>query len=84
MDDTPRALAAPAAPEVWRQPDGTPVSCADKIKVLNRNLDEIRQAAQDALEDGVLMGVDERQLRAALRGVIDELENPYGPGPTKA
>src|SRR5438309_1711052 len=44
---------------VWRQPDGSPVSCLEKIKVLNENLAEIEQMAQDALEDAILMGCDE-------------------------
>lgn len=62
---------------VWRQPDGRPVSCAEKIKVLNENLAEIRQMAQDALEDAILMGCDERQVREVLRGLVDALDNPY-------
>lgn len=61
----------------WRQPDGQPVSCREKIKVLNENLQEIGQMCQDALEDGILMGCDERQLREVLRRIIDSLENPY-------
>lgn len=66
------------APPVWLHPDGTKVSCLEKIKVLNENLEELRQIAQDALEDGLLMGCDERQLRQALHGLIDSLDNPYG------
>lgn len=62
---------------VWRQPDGNPVSCVEKIKVLNQNLDEIRQLAQDALEDAILMGCDEAQVRAVLQRVIEDLQNPY-------
>ena len=62
---------------VWRQPDGNPVSCVEKIKVLNQNLDEIRQLAQDALEDAILMGCDEAQIRAVLEGVVADLQNPY-------
>jgi hypothetical protein len=62
---------------VWRQPDGNPVSCVEKIKVLNQNLDEIRQLAQDALEDAILMGCDEAQFRAVLHAVVDGLDNPY-------
>ena len=62
---------------VWRQPDGEPVSCLEKIKVLNENLEEIRELAQDALEDGILMGCDEAQLREVLRRLIDSLNNPY-------
>ena len=27
----------------WRQPDGCPVSCEEKLAMLNENLDEIRE-----------------------------------------
>ena len=63
---------------VWRQADGLPLSCREKIKVLNENLEEIRAMAQDALEDGILMGCDEAQLREVLTALVDSLENPYG------
>jgi len=72
-----RDTTAPDFP-VWRQPDGKPLSCFEKIKVLNENLAEIRQLAQDALEDGLLMGCSENQLRLVLRQLVDSLENPYG------
>ena len=62
---------------VWRQPDGNPVSCVEKIKVLNQNLDEIRQLAQDALEDAILMGCDEGQVRSVLQRLVEDLQNPY-------
>ncbi len=65
-------------PPVWKHPDGTSVSCLEKIKVLNENLDELRQIAQDALEDGLLIGCDERQLRETLHALVDSLSNPYG------
>ncbi len=71
-DDKPSFI-----PDVWRQPDGEPLSCVEKIKVLNENLAEIQEMAQDALEDGILMGCDEAQLREVLRGLVDSLENPY-------
>ncbi len=69
--------AAPGADGVWRQPDGKPVSCVEKIKVLNQNLDEIRQLAQDALEDAILMGCDEGQVRGVLQRLVEDLQNPY-------
>lgn len=62
---------------VWQQPDGRPLSCREKIKVLNENLMELRDMAQDALEDGILMGGDEAQLRAVLADMMASLENPY-------
>jgi hypothetical protein len=62
---------------VWHTPEGEPVSCVEKIKVLNENLAELSDLAQDALEDGVLMGCDEAQLREVLASIIAGLVNPY-------
>ena len=63
-------------PESWPQPDGTPVSCREKLKMLAENHVELAQAMQDAFEDAVLMGVDEQAMRRILLGMIDGLENP--------
>ena len=61
----------------WRTPEGKPVSCLEKIKVLNQNIDEIRQLSQDALEDAVLMGCAEDQVREVLHEIVEALHNPY-------
>jgi hypothetical protein len=66
-----------SATRVWRTPQGEPLSCVEKIRVLEENIAELRQMAQDALEDAVLMGGDERQLRAVLHELVDGLDNPY-------
>ena len=60
----------------WEKPDGSPVACTEKIKVLNENLAEIQQTLQDALEDGILMGACEIQLRQIFHDTIDQLINP--------
>ena len=60
----------------WTQPDGQPVSCAEKISLLNDNLSLLRQECQDVLEDALLMGCDETQIRDVLHEVIDEIINP--------
>jgi hypothetical protein len=62
---------------VWRSPSGEIVSCVEKLKVLRENLEEIQQLCQDALEDAVLMGCDERQFKQALGNLVRLLENPY-------
>lgn len=62
---------------VWRSPKGEVVACVEKNKVLRENLEEIRLACQDALEDAVLMGCDEAQVRAEFHRLLDGLENPY-------
>jgi spore cortex formation protein SpoVR/YcgB (stage V sporulation) len=53
------------------------VSCTEKVKVMNENFDELKQIAQDALEDGLLMEVSESQMREALHQLIESLINPY-------
>ena len=62
---------------VWQQPDGSPVTCEEKLKVLNENLEEIRQYCQDAFEDALLMGCDEAQTRDVLESLVRSIENPY-------
>jgi hypothetical protein len=62
---------------VWRSPTGEVVSCVEKLKVLRENLEEIRQACQDALEDAVLMGCDEKQFKLVLEQIVRALDNPY-------
>jgi len=70
-------MAEPQQPPVWRQPTGAPVSCLEKIKVLNENYRELAQLAQDAFEDALLMECDEAQIRQALHELVDSLHNPY-------
>jgi hypothetical protein len=61
----------------WRSPGGEVIACLEKLKVLRENLQEIQQLCQDALEDAILMGCDEHQFRAALKALMDGLDNPY-------
>lgn len=73
--------AAPLSADIneirWKRPDGSLVACTEKIKVLRENLNELRQVAQDAFEDALLMECDEEQIRAVFLDVIHSLENPY-------
>jgi len=71
----------PLPETVWLSPDGEIVSCVEKLKVLRENLEEIQQLCQDALEDAVLMGCDERQFKQVLENLVRQLENPYGDKP---
>ena len=61
----------------WRKPSGAPVSCTEKIKVLNENYEELRTLAQEALDDALLMGCSEQQIREILRQMIDDLSTSY-------
>lgn len=71
-----RGLALPT----WLTPEGEPVSCVEKIRILNENLAEIKVLAEEALADAVLMGCDEAQFRRVLRDLAEGLVNPYRKG----
>lgn len=61
----------------WLRDDNSIVACTEKVKVMTENFDEIKQIAQDALEDGLLMEVSEEQMRETLHRLVDMLVNPY-------
>lgn len=71
-DDAPAEILP-----TWLAPDGAPVACVEKIKVLNENILEIREMCQEALEDAVLMGCDEQQTREVLLRLVRSLEEPF-------
>jgi hypothetical protein len=68
-----------AIPSVWPGADGSPVSCREKLRVLNENHTELQQTLRDAFEDAVLMGVDEQAMRRILLGLVETLESPKRP-----
>ncbi len=70
----------PPAPATWPQPDGTPVSCLEKLRVLRENHAELAQVLQDAFDDAVLMGVDETAMRHLLAEMVHGLESPKRSG----
>ena len=69
-------MSMPEMPK-WYGDDGDIVSCTEKIKVMQQNLQELHEMAQEALEDAVLMGCTEAQVKDYLRVLMDSLENPY-------
>jgi hypothetical protein len=64
-------------PPAWRGVDGTPISCVEKIKVLNENIAELRQMAQDAFEDALLLECPEEVIRNEFHRLVDSLRNPW-------
>lgn len=64
-------------PKRWKTSSGKVLSCREKIKILNQDIEEVSQVCQDALEDALLMDCDESQFRDAICRVVDNLTNPY-------
>ncbi|ACI50892.1 conserved hypothetical protein [Gluconacetobacter diazotrophicus PA1 5] len=75
-DEVQKDGALPAPPAIWRQSDGSPVSCQDKIRVLAENYAELCDVMRDAFEDAVLIGVDEDEMRRIISGIVAALRSP--------
>ena len=67
-------------PERWPGADGNPVSCREKLRMLEENHAEAAQVLQDAFEDAILMGVDEQAMREIMAGLIAGLRSPKAKG----
>jgi len=61
----------------WHDASGARLTCVEKLRVLAENLSELQAMAQDALEDALVLGVDEGQIREALVSLVKDLKNPY-------
>ena len=72
MSKPPRPLE-----KVWHRPDGSVIACTEKIKVLNDNLAELKQLAQDALDDALLLECTEAEVKAAFIDAIQHLIASY-------
>jgi hypothetical protein len=64
-------------PAAWRRADGTVISCVENNRVLNENLAELRQMAQDAFEDALLLECPEAVIRADFHRLVDSLHDPW-------
>lgn len=65
------------APILWLKPDGDPIACVEKLKVLGKNFDELKQLVKDALEDALLMGCSEACVREAIHKAIDAIQSDF-------
>ncbi len=65
-----------AAPELWPQPDGSAISCREKLRMLKENHAELAQMLTDSFEDAVLMGVDAAAMRQILIEMVQSLHSP--------
>ncbi len=65
-----------AVPTRWVGSDGAPVSCTEKLRVLEENRAELSQMMQDAFEDAILMDVDETFLRENFAAMVAGLKSP--------
>lgn len=75
-------VQVPGEPPRWQRNGGPPMSGVERT-ILDKNYQELRRMAQEALDDAVLIGCSEAQIRDAFHRLIDALTNAYEKPPRK-
>ena len=57
-------------PKHWHSSDKGRISCKEKIKVLNENIQEFQTMANDILDEAILMGADKEQFLETMKQVV--------------
>mgnify|MGYP001326272493 CR=1 FL=1 len=57
-------------PEYWCTSNNKKISCQEKIKILNDNIEELQNLANDILDEAILMGVDKSQYLNIMKEII--------------
>ena len=62
-------------PKYWLGKDKLKISCKEKIKVLNNNIDELQEMISDIYDEAILIGIDEKQLKEVLIKIVKNIKN---------
>lgn len=62
-------------PLYWLGKDKKKISCKEKIKLMESNLDEFQEILNDIIDEAVLIGIDEDQLKNVLLDMIKNMKN---------
>lgn len=59
---------------IWRKADGSVIACHEKVKVLNENYQELKTLLQDVIDDALLLGCSEAEIRNAIQQCVNQLQ----------
>ncbi|PPR24513.1 MAG: hypothetical protein CFH34_01770 [Alphaproteobacteria bacterium MarineAlpha9_Bin4] len=62
-------------PKYWVDKNKNTISCKEKIKVINGNLDELTEMLKDIFDEAVLIGVDENQFKKVIQDIVKNMKN---------
>lgn len=65
MHDMPKPL--------WLLENGQPVSCREKLKVLNENYHELSVVLDDLWQDAIVMGCSPQSVRQIIHDLINQI-----------
>ncbi len=62
-------------PKEWLNSQKQPLACKEKIKLLNENILEIFQLAEEIIDESILMGVDPKQTKLVIKNALSNLNS---------
>ena len=62
-------------PKKWLTTQQEPLACKEKIELLNENIFEILNLAEEILDESILMGVDPKQTKSIIKKAIDNISS---------
>ena len=62
-------------PNFWISKNREKISCEEKIKVLNNNLDDLKNLLEDTYDEAILMGVAPKQIKEVLYNLLKNLNS---------
>lgn len=63
---------------MWKYSNGNTISCTQELEMLNENYAELKQTLQDALDDAVLIGCSENEIKQIFVNLTKSLISTYG------
>lgn len=62
---------------IWKTKDNEIISCDEKIKVLNENLNEVENLIQNVFDDALLMGCDQFDVKIKFIKIIKKIKYSF-------
>lgn len=62
-------------PNYWIGKNKEKISCKEKIKILNSNIDELQEMISEIYDEAILIGIDEKQLKDVLLEIIKNMKS---------
>ncbi|MDA9559088.1 hypothetical protein N9R86_03850 [Alphaproteobacteria bacterium] len=62
-------------PKIWYSKNKEKLSCKEKILLLNNNIMELHELANDIYDEAILMGVNKEQIKEVLVNTIKNINS---------
>ena len=62
-------------PKIWYSKNKEKISCKEKILLLNKNIAEFNELAQEIYDEAILMGVEKEQIEKVLIAILENLNS---------